>query len=184
MGKFTIETKMGSNSAFAQNLERQAAAKTERMFQTMRGELKDEIDRIIEEEFFTDRDSTRRHKGTRRLANSGIAEVIPGPGGGFPIKLVAKSAANSTKIMALNNGSRAHGIDGKPFLYFPRGVDRKTGAKTPGRVGIYGKFGSAGGLGRNVVKTAHVNHPGTQPTHFLERAIERVSQRHLRGGRL
>ncbi len=166
-----------------------AKKKVLRLADSIADEVVAEANKIIETEFVTDRDPLRRRKGTRHLAGSISVNAVTSEGG-FPIKLVASSGAPKAKVNALEFGSRPHPIVARnaPFLVFPsvkgsaaeRGLGGKSVFLEPTFSRPTSRARAAASAYQPIVKTKSVNHPGTKPYHFMQRALERVVRRRLR----
>jgi hypothetical protein len=190
MARVEVETHMGANSTFAKQLELKSAAIFAKRMQSVAEEVVTEVEKIIEDDFVTDRDPSRRKKGSKKLKGSIRSEVL-WDGKSFPITIRVWSLANSKKVGALEQGSPQHYIPLSPksgatpndFIYFPRTRDA-FGIPLSGSPGVYGKMGKAGG-GRagQVVKMTQTWHSGNNAFRFMRRGVDRVVDRRLRGAR-
>lgn len=142
-----------ANSSFGRALLAAAAPEAQRRLQEACDAVVEETNRIITDTYVTDRSADRRHPG-RHLLGSIYCKV---EGAQFPFVLTMGSLAPRVKVNSLNNGSRAHTIQGQPVLAFPP-------------AGNNARFAAAS-FGRKQV-VPKVSHPGTKGSHFLERGME------------
>lgn len=110
----------------------------------------------------TTRREGHRHRPGPHLAGSfeGVVVSAP-PGRSNPIRIAVRSKAAGAKVNALERGARPHGIDARnaTSLVFP-GTNARRGT---------------------IVTVPHVDHPGNQPRHFMERAMDEAVQREFQG---
>lgn len=183
-----VTRSISGNSTFAQQVKKVASAKTFPKMRKVADAAVREADSIVADEFVNDRPPERRRSG-RHLLGSFKADT-DWNGRDFPVTVTLRSSAPGVKLNSLNNGSRPHTIPGNPKLSFPKGpanpvsgserfvpqpqrFARAYGTQRPGnREATKRQF--TNGVRNTVVDK--VNHPGTKPSYFLERAIERAVQ--------
>lgn len=174
-------------------VKKAAANQIKRKAERLAREVSEEADRIMQKELVTDRPAKRRRSpGTRHAVGSVVVDVEQDRDGSR-IRLTAHSQAPKLKMLILEHGSRPHVISARnaPQLVFPStaGTGRATEVGRGGSIvrlePQYGKAGSRarkqGYGGGKMVRTPRVNHPGTRPYHIMQRALERVVRRSLRG---
>lgn len=185
MSKPGVRVSRDLGPRFFRAVEVSAAKKIERLAQRMADDIVEETNRIIEEEFVTDRPSTRRKGMARHL--KGSIRVDVDNDGSFPVRLTVRSLAEKQKVKALEEGAGGHVIRAANAenLVFPSTKGRASNAdpRRPGtraRRQAYGPGrGPRGGKPRMVV-TPEVYHPGNKPYRFMQRALDRVVRRYLR----
>lgn len=154
---------LGTNSAFARQVETQVARKTRAQLDRVAAQVVEATNNIVAKEFVNDRSPERRRPG-RHLLGSFVCDV-EWDGHSFPIRLRLRSLAPGVKVNSLNSGSREHVISAAPGqrLRFP---------KTPYRAGVPNayRYQQAHGSGR-WTRVEAVNHPGTIDKQFMERGM-------------
>lgn len=178
MARVGVERSIGANSAFAQQAQAAARKKGAAMLKEVGATAVENAEGLAADEFYLDRPAARRHAGARRLRGSFKAEVTASGTGPITVRLF--STAADVKVMALEEGSRAHDISAKGpnGLWLPAGgKDANKGKRQGSR-----RLGSAVQAYETnkewVGQTVH--HPGTKGKHVMRRALEAAVRTHLR----
>lgn len=192
--RVSVHNALRSDSAFANAVAAAASRKVATVLNGIKDDLEREANALVRAELVTDRPPARRKRGARKLEGSMVAVVEFD--GTFPINVSLTSRAERRKVAALEFGSPPHSIwaVNKPLLVFPstQGRAAEFGAKgkrhflqPASRTKAYAagsnrrQLQAYGRSGSGVIRTPHVYHPGNQPYHFLQRAMDKVIRRAL-----
>lgn len=158
-----------TNTVFGRQLEAAVNAAIAKDADRLAAEAVRRVDAIVAKEFNNARTGDRRRPG-KHLHGSFTAKVTVGSGP-YPVVITLESDAPTVKVKSLNKGSAPHeiGADGGRIA-FRSGT---TGGQTR-RGAAFFKQRQAVPSGRGVVVKGPVQHPGTLPSWFMQRALEQA----------